>query len=52
MTKTNLTKKSKTTGTFIRLTPDFKKRAKIYAIQNSITLTDLFIDSVEEKISK
>ena len=52
MTKKNLTVTSKSEGTFIRLTPDFKKRAKIYAINNNLTLTDLFINAVEEKMTK
>jgi len=50
MSKTNLTTVKKKAGTFIRLTEDFKKRAKIYAIQNGLSLTDLFINSVEEKM--
>jgi hypothetical protein len=50
MSKTNLTTVKKKTGSFIRLTEDFKKRAKIYSIENGISLTDLFINSVEEKM--
>ena len=52
MGKTNLTVKRKTAGTYIRLTPEFKKRAQIYAIENNISLTDLIVDSVSEKIGK
>lgn len=47
----NLTIKKKTAGTFIRLTPDFKKKAQIYAIENGITLTDLIVNSVNEKMN-
>ena len=50
MAKKNLTNKSKTDGTFLRLTPDFKKRVKIYAIKNNKTMTDVFVEAVEEKI--
>lgn len=52
MAKKNLVRKKKTAGTFIRLEPEFKKRAQVYAIENDITLTKLFIDSVEEKMTK
>jgi|TARA_R110000787_G_scaffold261374_1_gene366716 Cdc6-like AAA superfamily ATPase len=48
MAKTNLTSKKKEAGTFIRLTTEFKKRAKVYAVENDMTLTDLFINSVEK----
>lgn len=52
MAKKNLTKKSKTAGTFVRLTPEFKKRAKIFALNNDLTLTSLIIEAVEEKMAK
>jgi len=53
MTKTRLVKKSKkTAGTFLRLEPEFKKQAQIYAIEKGISLTDLFVESVKEKINK
>lgn len=51
MSKTNLTKRAKSEGTFVRLTPDFKKKAKIYCIENGMTLTDLFVNSVNEKMN-
>ena len=48
----NLTKKTKTAGVFLRMTPAFKKRAQIFALENDLTLTDLIINSVTEKIGK
>jgi len=50
MGKTNLTKKTKTAGVFLRLTPDFKKKAQIYAVKNDTTLTDLIIESLIDKM--
>jgi len=46
----NLTKKTKTAGVFLRMTPAFKKRAQIFAVENDVTLTDLIIDSLQEKM--
>tara|TARA_R110002020_G_scaffold453632_2_gene668631 strand:- start:3379 stop:3537 length:159 start_codon:yes stop_codon:yes gene_type:complete len=50
MAKKNLTVKKKTQGTFLRFTEDFKKRAKIYAIENGLTLTSLITNAVEQKM--
>ena len=36
----NLTKKTKTAGVFLRLTPDFKKKAQIYAVENVVNNID------------
>ena len=52
MAKQKLTVRRKTEGTFIRLTPEFKKRAQIFAIENNTTLTDLIVNSVEKVIGK
>tara|TARA_R110000772_G_scaffold188838_4_gene299950 strand:- start:8261 stop:8422 length:162 start_codon:yes stop_codon:yes gene_type:complete len=53
MTKTRLVKKAKkTAGTFLRLEPEFKKKIQIYAIEQGLSLTDLFINSVNEKMNK
>jgi len=52
MKNKNLTTKRKTAGTFVRFTPEFKKRAQIFAIENGLNLTSLIIEAVEEKMSK
>ena len=50
MTKKNLISKKKDAGTFIRLSTDFKIKAKVYAAQNQMSLTDLFIRAVEKEM--
>jgi len=47
MAKQRLKLKKKTAGIFVRLHPEFKKRAQVYGIENDMSLTEMVIDGIE-----
>tara|TARA_R110000850_G_scaffold90039_1_gene192221 strand:+ start:585 stop:749 length:165 start_codon:yes stop_codon:yes gene_type:complete len=53
--KKNLTAPKKevdTVGSFLRLPKSLKEKAQIFCIKNKISLTDLIIKGLEEKVGK
>lgn len=52
--KKNLTHKKKETrvGSFVRLEPEFKERARIWGIKNKMTLTDIITEGISRVIGE
>ena len=51
-TKPRLKKSVNLVGTFIKLPEEFKKEAKIYAVQKGLSFTSLIIEAINEKIQR
>jgi len=50
MGKKNLTSKKETIGMFIRINPELKKKAQLYAINNNTNLTSLIVENLENLV--
>ena len=52
MGKKNLTSKKETIGMFIRINPELKKKAQLYAINNNTNLTSLIVENLENLVGQ
>lgn len=51
-TKPRIKKSVEVKGTFVRIPEELKKRAKIHAVNKSVTMNQLIIDAINEKIER